>query len=54
MKEKYLDFILDMFTFKIIKDEHNNEYVVFKNNPNNYMNGIEDKTQLNAILSIWI
>ena len=49
LNKKCLDFIVGLLEFKTIKDIQNNEYVLFKNNPLNCIDCIEDKTQFEAI-----
>ena len=44
MNDKCLKFILGLLEFKTIKDTQNNEYVLFKNNPIDSIDYIEDKT----------
>lgn len=48
MNNKCLKFILDLLEFKTIKDAYNNEYVLFKNNPLNNIDYLEDKTSFEA------
>ena len=48
MNNKCLKFILGLLEFKTIKDIHNNEYVLFEDNPLNNIDFIEDKTLFEA------
>ncbi len=48
MNHKCLKFILGLLEFKTIKDTQNNEYVLFKNNPIDSIDYIEDKTLFEA------
>lgn len=49
MKKKYLKFMSDLFSFKTIVDEFNNEYIVFQNSPINAITNIQDKTEFEAV-----
>ncbi len=49
MKKKTLKMVSNLFSFKTIKDEYDNEYVVFKRSPINHIDDIVDKTQFEAI-----
>ena len=48
LNNKCLKFILGLLEFKTIKDIHNNEYVLFEDNPLNNIDFIEDKTLFEA------
>lgn len=49
MKKRHLNFVADLFKFKIIFDEYNREYVVFNSNPISKIDNIADKTQFEAV-----
>lgn len=50
MKRIYLlNKIIELFVFKVIKDEYGNEYVVFDKNPITNVMNIYDKTEFEAI-----
>lgn len=47
-KLEYFQLISNLFKFKIICDEHNNEYVLFAQNSLCYVEKISDRTQFEA------
>ncbi len=48
-KTDLLGLLAELFEYKIIRDEFQNEYVLFKSNPLNTVDNIEDKTKFEAI-----
>lgn len=48
MNTKLLDFLSDLFSFKLINDDCGNEFILFRSNPLDSVGGIDDKTQFEA------
>ena len=48
-KTDLLVLLSELFEYKIVRDEFQNEYVLFKSNPLNTVDNIEDKTKFEAI-----
>ena len=52
MKKKELNkvysFLIELLSFKTIKDKNGNEFVLFSNNSLNFVEGIDDKTAFEA------
>ncbi len=49
MKKRDLRFISDLFSFRIIKDEFDYEYVVFENSSIDEIHNVLDKTEFEAL-----
>lgn len=44
-----LSFLVDLYEFKIIRDEYNTEYVVFQNSHLDCVEEVDDKTEFEAL-----
>ncbi len=46
---EHLMFLSNLYKYKIIRDEHDTEYVVFENSSLDYVQNINDKTEFEAV-----